>query len=233
MLPFEVQEITEASVSQDAATTTITFTRPLVPTGDKQAISAVAGDETILVWAYGVENTLAYHGPDNRGSLTVDLFCGEDGVAGGAASTGPSIAPTPAASAAGVTGAPTLAGTEAPAAATAAPALGEGATMAPTMTMMMTPAPSDMGDIGGDMDTMTPAPVAGDRAGPGVDTSITGAPTAVGVMMTAGPSASSTPVGGVDGDGQDTDGASPRAAGGRWTAAAVAGVVTVLAALSL
>ena len=224
VVPFADQEITEASVSQDATTTTVTFTRPLVPTGDKQPISAVPGDATILLFAYGPENPLGYHGQSPfRGSVVVDLFCG-DTAASGAASAAPSAAPTPALAA--VTAAPTLGDTAAPAAVTAAPTLAEGATMAPSM--MMTPAPADMG---------TPSPEAGSRAGPGLDTSSTGAPTVAdvdggagdSVMVTAAPSSPSDLL---DGDGQDTDGAS-RAAGGRWAAVAVAGVATVLAALSL
>eukprot|EP00752_Nemacystus_decipiens_P003263 g3020.t1 len=231
VVPFEDQEITEGSVSQDATTTTLMFTRPLVPTGAKQPISAVPGDPTIIIFAYGPENPLGYHGPAPfRGGVVVDLFCG-DTVAGGAASAAPSAAPTPAPSATlANTTAPT-AMTMAPAAMTAAPTVAEGATASPTM--MMTPAPADM-----DMDT--PAPTAAARDLPvGGGPSSTAAPSAAGdaddetgesVVMTAAPSAS--PADGGVGDGQDTDGAS-RAAGGRWAAAAVAGVVTVLAALSL
>lgn len=245
MVPFADQEITEASVAQDAATdtTTLAFTRPLVPTGAKQPISSVPGDATIILFAYGPENPLGYHGDvPFRGSITLDLFCGDTVDGGDAAGTpspaavvssaAPSGASTPAESVGPleVTPAPrAMRTTPAPADASVAPTVAEGATMAPAM-MMMTPAPADM-------DLATPAPAAGDRGidGPGVDT--TGSPTPTvaddgdesgdSLLVTAAPSSSPA-----DGDGQDTDGAS-RVGGGRWAAAAVAGVATVIAALSL
>lgn len=252
MVPFEEQEITDASVSQDAAsgTTTITFTRPLTPAGAKQPISAVPGDPTIILMAFGADNELAYHGEaPNRGGFITDLFCG-DSVAGGngtvaatpspagdAASAAPSAAPTAggrgggavgeetlAPAAAAETAAPTLAGTAAPSAMTAAPTLAEGETMAPTIMMSQTPAGAS-----------TPSPAAAGAGGGGGDRGIgedTQAPTAAGdsLLVTASPSSSLED--GEEGDGQDSDRGS-RVAVCRWAAAAVAGIAAVLAALPM
>lgn len=72
-----VQEISGASVIQANSTTTLMFTRPLSPSDtDKDTLSAAEGDEATFLWAYGEDNTLAYHG--SRGAVTVgDLFCAE------------------------------------------------------------------------------------------------------------------------------------------------------------
>lgn len=81
MTPFDDQEITGGSVSQDASgETTLTFTRPLSPTGDKQTVSATPGDETILIYGYGMSNFLGYHGA-GKGAVVLDLFCGDDSAA--------------------------------------------------------------------------------------------------------------------------------------------------------
>lgn len=245
VVPFSEQEITDASVSQDGTTTTITFTRLLAPmAAGKQVISAVPGDETIIIWAFGPDNELDYHGQDpNRGDVTVDLFCGDrqaaDGTPSPAAGTpspaaetrtlapgaaaAPSAAPTPAVSSAAPVagGRGELGDTPAPAGAvrSAAPTLA--ATMAPAN---MTMAPTNV--------TMTPAPTVVDTASPdgdrgigGPDTSGTPAPSVLSTMVTetptAGPSAS-TPADGIDGedgdgedgDDQDTDGASSFRIGG-------------------
>lgn len=257
VVPFLDQEITEASVSQDSASTTVSFTRPLVPAGAKQPLSTVPGDATIIIFAFGMDNTLGYHGEaPNRGGVVLDLFCGDtaaggDGSAAGtpspaaaASSTVPSAAPTAVVGGGGgggggatgeeatpapaaVTGAPTLGDTAAPAAVTAAPTLAEGATMAPTIMMAMTPAPADMPTSSPDGDR--------DVGEPGLDTSSTPAPAAGGdsVNVTTAPTSAPTSFEDAeDGSGQDTDGAS-RVAGGKWAAAAVTGVVAMLAALSL
>ncbi|CAN0472265.1 unnamed protein product, partial [Hapterophycus canaliculatus] len=74
------QEITSASVSQVAGTsTTLVFTRPLDPTDDsKVTLSSEEGEEAIIIYAWGSSNELDYHGAGNRGSVTLsDLSCTE------------------------------------------------------------------------------------------------------------------------------------------------------------
>ena len=93
VLAFEEQEITGGSVTQDELGTTLTFTRPLAPTDSgKETLSATPGDQHWLIFAFGSDNELAYHGLDeNRGFAMLDLFCGEDGV--GSESSAPSASP--------------------------------------------------------------------------------------------------------------------------------------------
>ncbi|CAN0204815.1 unnamed protein product [Scytosiphon promiscuus] len=95
VVPFDVQDITDGSVSQDASgETTLTFTRPLSPGGDKQAISTTPGDTAIFIYSYGTDNTLAYH--DSSGTVVVDPFCGDASASDGDAAT-PAGTPAPAA----------------------------------------------------------------------------------------------------------------------------------------
>ncbi|CAN0499912.1 unnamed protein product [Ectocarpus sp. 12 AP-2014] len=162
VVPSAMQDITGGSVSQDASSTTLSFTRPLAP-ANKQAISGTPGDETIFIYAFGGDNELAFHGlAPNRGSFALDLFCGDggDGDGDGATVAGtpaPTVSGTPAASeafsaapiAAGTpTAAPTIAGTPAatgggtPAASEAsstAPIATDSLTAAPTMAVSVTP----------------------------------------------------------------------------------------------
>ena len=94
MVLYEEQEITNASISQETDITTITFTRPLAPsTLDKEKLSAIPGDETWLIYAFGADNELENHGIENRGSVLLDLFCGGGGT--GSPSATPTMDPTP------------------------------------------------------------------------------------------------------------------------------------------
>ncbi|CAN0028150.1 unnamed protein product [Ectocarpus sp. 4 AP-2014] len=135
VVPSATQDITGGSVSQDASGTTLSFTRPLAP-ANKQAISGTPGDETIFIYAFGEDNELAFHGlAPNRGSLVLDLFCGDGGDGDGATVAGtpaPTVGGTPAASEASSM-APIAADTP-----TAAP------TMAPTMAVSETPPSSTL-----------------------------------------------------------------------------------------
>lgn len=70
-------EITGESITQVGSTTTLVFTRPLVPADTaKDTLSAEEGEEATFIWAYGADNAFAEHA--ERGAVTVgDLFCGE------------------------------------------------------------------------------------------------------------------------------------------------------------
>ncbi|CAN0065548.1 unnamed protein product, partial [Choristocarpus tenellus] len=84
-----VPEITVESVTQAAGETTISFTRPLAPTGaGKQLLSSTPGDTTVLIWGVGSDNDLGIH--TGRGGLSVDLFCSTAAVT--------TLAPSPVAS---------------------------------------------------------------------------------------------------------------------------------------
>ncbi|CAM9923720.1 unnamed protein product [Ectocarpus sp. 8 AP-2014] len=128
VVPSETQDITGGSVSQDASGTTLSFTRPLAP-ANKQAISRIPGNETIFIYAFGGDNELAFHGlAPNRGSLVLDLFCGDG--------DGATVAGTPA-----PTGGGTPAASEA---SSAAPIAADTPTAAPTMTVSGTPPSSTL-----------------------------------------------------------------------------------------
>eukprot|EP00904_Undaria_pinnatifida_P013446 jgi/Undpi1/9231/HiC_scaffold_26.g11689.m1 len=70
-----LQEISGAAVTQADSTTTLVFTRPLSPSDPfKNTLLLEEGVEATLIWAFGADNTLAWH--RNRGDITVgDLFC--------------------------------------------------------------------------------------------------------------------------------------------------------------
>ncbi|CAM9612378.1 unnamed protein product [Ectocarpus sp. 6 AP-2014] len=131
VLPSATQDITGGSVSQDASGTTLSFTRPLAP-ANKQAISGTPGDETIFLYAFGGDNELDFHGlAPNRGSLVLDLFCGDGGDGDGA-----TVAETPA---------PTIGGTPAASEASSeAPITADTPTAAPTMAVSGTPPSSTL-----------------------------------------------------------------------------------------
>lgn len=76
VIPFDTQDITATSVTQDDTGTTISFTRPLEPGGDKQSISAIPGDTTAFIYAVGLDNELEYHGADGSAGFRLDVFCG-------------------------------------------------------------------------------------------------------------------------------------------------------------
>ncbi|CAM9438495.1 unnamed protein product [Scytosiphon promiscuus] len=205
VIVFDTQDITETSVTQDDTGTTISFTRPLAPGGDKQSISSTPGDITAFIYAVGTSNDLEYHGPDGSSGFRLDVFCGS-----GAADIVPRT-PSPI-----VGGDITEAPTAAPTAASTAASTAANSTMAPGATPAPSGADGSRGGIG-TSDAPTPAPAVGD------------APTAPGTAPeTAGPSSLE------DTDGQgDSDGAFRVGAGG-WAASAVAtGVAGVLAAMLL
>lgn len=70
------QEVSGAAVAQAGSTTTLTFTRPLAPTdSSKTTLSSEEGERSNFLWAYGADNSFAYHGTF-RGSVSLsDLFC--------------------------------------------------------------------------------------------------------------------------------------------------------------
>lgn len=74
-VPFEVQDITATSVVQDDTGTTVSFTRPIAPGGDKYEISAVPGDTTAFIYGVGADNELAFTASDWSG-FRLDVFCG-------------------------------------------------------------------------------------------------------------------------------------------------------------
>ncbi|CAM9845589.1 unnamed protein product [Ectocarpus sp. 13 AM-2016] len=130
VVPSATQAITGGSLSQDASGTTLSFTRPLAPT-NKQAISGTPGDETIFIYAFGGDNEFAFHGlAPNRGSLVLDLFCGDGDGATVVGTSAPTLGGTPASSAASST-APIVADTPTPP-----------PTTAPTMVVLETSPPS-------------------------------------------------------------------------------------------
>jgi len=90
-------------VSQENGQTTLSFTRTLTPVAEgKQVISSTPGDLTVILWAFGQDNTFAYHGPDaNRFGVWVDLFCGEGAASNGTVAETPAPAVTPAPAAIG------------------------------------------------------------------------------------------------------------------------------------
>ncbi|CAN0468181.1 unnamed protein product, partial [Laminaria digitata] len=91
---YPEQEITDPSISLSPSGTTIAFTRPLSPsTEGKETLSATPGDETWLIYAFGLTNELAQHEQDSRGNALLDLFCG-DTAAAGEDSDAPTVAPT-------------------------------------------------------------------------------------------------------------------------------------------
>ncbi|CAM9558688.1 unnamed protein product [Discosporangium mesarthrocarpum] len=68
-------EITDASVSQGAATS-MTFTRPVAPLGaGKTALSLTPGVPSTLLWAVGSDNALGIH--QDRGAETLEILCEE------------------------------------------------------------------------------------------------------------------------------------------------------------
>lgn len=71
------QEVTGTAVNQTASATTLTFTRPLAPTdASKTALSSEVGERANILYAWGDSNTLAFHGSNNFGSLSLsDLSC--------------------------------------------------------------------------------------------------------------------------------------------------------------
>lgn len=73
--PSLEQEITDAVVEKLDGQTHLGFTRPANPMGTgKQSLMTGAGDQTILLWAFGPEENLGYHF-EGRGAISVDLFC--------------------------------------------------------------------------------------------------------------------------------------------------------------
>jgi hypothetical protein len=67
---------------QDSSGSTMVFTRAALAGSDTERdISAVAGESTILVWAYGSGSSLSYH--SSRGSVTVDLMGEAEPLDGG------------------------------------------------------------------------------------------------------------------------------------------------------
>lgn len=73
--PNDNLEVSGASVTQAASTTTLTFTRPLAPTDSgKTELSSEEGERANFIWAYGSSNTLAFH--ESWGAVALsDLFC--------------------------------------------------------------------------------------------------------------------------------------------------------------
>lgn len=73
--PSPEQEITETFMEKAAGQTTLGFTRPTDPIGEgKLSLMTGTGGPTILLWAFGVSETLNYHF-EGRGAISVDLFC--------------------------------------------------------------------------------------------------------------------------------------------------------------
>lgn len=242
MVPFADQEITDFSVNQEADATTITFTRPMAPADGRQVLSSTPGEVSRIIYAFGDSNVLAYHGPGvNADGFEVDLFCG-DTVAGGVGDT-----PAPSSMVASV--APTSVD------ATGSPREGGAGTPSPVMMTTEPPAGAD----GMETATMAPsavptaAPTGGEETSAPATSASTDAPVAPTAMMeeTAAPSvsdgdrdigdltddATDAPDAAEDGSGQAdaTDAAASigGGVGGGWAAAAVVGVATVLAVLSL
>jgi len=62
-----LQTLTDTSISQNDTHTVMKFTKPLV---EDSEVPVVLGSNT-FIWAHGETNTLAYHGANNRGGVTI------------------------------------------------------------------------------------------------------------------------------------------------------------------
>lgn len=109
--PSPQQEITEVFMEKGSGQTTLGFTRPTNPIGQgKLSLMTGTGGPTILLWAFGVRETLDYHF-EGRGAISVDLFCSSGTELEGEVD---SIRPTPTpifGGAESITGSPTAAPT--------------------------------------------------------------------------------------------------------------------------